>query len=41
MADVYKFKAKLRKFDLETSNCLLKGMVQRMQEAYEDFEDLD
>ena len=31
----------IREFDLETSNYLLKGVVQRMQESYEDFEDLD
>ena len=31
----------IREFDLETSNCLLKGMVQRMQESYEDFEEWD
>ena len=28
---------KIRKFDLETSNYLLKGMVQRMKESYEEF----
>ncbi len=27
----------IREFDLKTSNYLLKGMVQRMQESYEDF----
>ena len=31
----------IRKFDLETSNYLLKGMVQRMQESYEDLDEWD
>ena len=31
----------MRKFDLETSNYLLKGMVQRMQESYEDLGEWD
>lgn len=31
----------MRKFDLETSNYLLKGMVQRMQESYEDLDEWD
>lgn len=46
MADVYKFRVKLaernyRRFDAETINALLKGDVQRLQEAYEEFEDWD
>lgn len=31
----------IRNFDLETSNYLLKGMVQRMQESYEDLDGWD
>ena len=31
----------IRNFDLETSNYLLKGMVQRMQESYEDLDEWD
>ena len=31
----------IRKFDLETSNYLLKGMVQCMQESYEDLDEWD
>jgi len=31
----------IREFDLETSNCVLKGMVQRMQESYEDLGEWD
>lgn len=31
----------IRKFDLETCNYLFKGMVQRMQESYEEFEEWD
>lgn len=42
MADVYRFKAnEIREFDLETSNYLLKGVVQRMQESYEDLGEWD